>query len=318
MKPPTFSPEQYAQTASTVAAFHETVNALRPDLYRYCASLTRTPWDAEDVAQETLTRVLKRLGETRSTITNLKGYLLRTATNVWIDEIRRNRPELIESEEQMPAAQTDEGEQAVAVSEALIELIRRLAPRERVCVLLKDVFDLSLDDVAAAAGTSVGGVKAALHRGRAKLREARDTADASPVARTPAPDASLAAQLAAAFNKRDVDGMLALLHNSCDVDLVGFHTGDDRKFAANVVGHTFGEDGLLRAEALQLHGRQVLLLWYEGTVDGKKAEVVGDVWMPAGASGCCTGMRIYYFCPDLLTAIGKQLGVPVQQNPYRY
>ncbi|MGE0433980.1 MAG: RNA polymerase sigma factor [Planctomycetota bacterium] len=321
----TFKPEQYTQTAGAVAAFHEVVNELRPDLFRYCRSLTRTPWDAEDVCQETLTRALKRLGETRSAINNLRGYLLRTATNVWIDEVRRNRPELLESpEEAVPADEkaAPEGEQSLAVNEALVELIRRLAPRERICVLLKDVFDLSLEDIAAAAGMSVGGVKAALSRGRTKLREAREAAGAGAsvaVARSAAPGESLASQLAAAFNKRDIDGMLGLLHASCDVDLVGFHAGDDRKFAANVVGHTFAEEGLLRAEAVTLHGRDVLLLWYaQATDDGGKREVLGDVWMPAGAAGCCTGMRIYYFCPDLLATIGAQLGVPVQQNPYRY
>jgi len=44
---------------------------------------------------------------------------------------------------------------------------------ERATVLLKDVFDFSLEETASALDTTVGAVKAALHRGRAKLNFAR-------------------------------------------------------------------------------------------------------------------------------------------------
>jgi RNA polymerase sigma-70 factor (ECF subfamily) len=40
---------------------------------------------------------------------------------------------------------------------------------ERACVLLKDVFDYTLEEIADLVDSSVGGVKAALHRGRSKL-----------------------------------------------------------------------------------------------------------------------------------------------------
>ncbi len=42
-------------------------------------------------------------------------------------------------------------------------------PKERACVLLKDVFDHSLEQIADLVGSTVGGVKAALNRGRTKL-----------------------------------------------------------------------------------------------------------------------------------------------------
>ena len=59
----------------------------------------------------------------------------------------------------------------------------RLSPQERAAVVLKDVFDLSLEEIAEALGSTVGGVKAALHRGRGKLADevrpgARDGAGA--------------------------------------------------------------------------------------------------------------------------------------------
>ena len=44
-----------------------------------------------------------------------------------------------------------------------------LPPKERACILLKDVFDYSLEEIAELVDSTVGGVKAALNRGRAKL-----------------------------------------------------------------------------------------------------------------------------------------------------
>jgi len=52
---------------------------------------------------------------------------------------------------------------------AVERLVISLPPKERACVLLKDVFDYSLEETAELVDTTVGGVKAALSRGRMKL-----------------------------------------------------------------------------------------------------------------------------------------------------
>src|SRR4029453_4184929 len=56
-----------------------------------------------------------------------------------------------------------------ALSRAVEQLVLRLPPKERACVLLKDVFDYSLEEIADLVGSTVGAVKAALNRGRTKL-----------------------------------------------------------------------------------------------------------------------------------------------------
>ena len=57
----------------------------------------------------------------------------------------------------------------LGLGSAVESLVNSLPPKERACVLLKDVFDYSLEEIAELVDTTVGGVKAALNRGRAKL-----------------------------------------------------------------------------------------------------------------------------------------------------
>jgi hypothetical protein len=49
------------------------------------------------------------------------------------------------------------------------QLVMSLPPKERACVLLKDVFDYTLEEIAELVSSTMGGVKAALNRGRSKL-----------------------------------------------------------------------------------------------------------------------------------------------------
>jgi len=72
--------------------FLETLEPLRPELYRYSRFLTRSPWDAEDLVQDALMRgfaTLARMGGQEPA--NPRLWLFRIATNLWIDEMRRRR-----------------------------------------------------------------------------------------------------------------------------------------------------------------------------------------------------------------------------------
>src|SRR6187399_693096 len=64
---------------------------LRPELYRYCRYLTRSPWDAEDLAQDALARAFVTLSRMGQPPPNPRAWLFRVASNLWIDEKRRER-----------------------------------------------------------------------------------------------------------------------------------------------------------------------------------------------------------------------------------
>src|SRR6187399_1917615 len=74
------------------AAWHRYVDwvaPVRPALHGYCRRLTGNLWDAEDLVQDTLLRVFGQWGVTNPEIREPRPYLLRVATNIWIDRARR-------------------------------------------------------------------------------------------------------------------------------------------------------------------------------------------------------------------------------------
>src|SRR5438067_5155848 len=149
-------------------AFLETVSTLRPSLHRYCARMTGSVMDGEDVVQEALIEAYRKLDQFDDS-RPLKPWLFRIAHNRCIDFLRRKgvRDEA-ESAAAMPEA-VSSVDPALGVGKAVEHLIASLPPKERACVLLKDVFDYSLEEIAELVDSTVGGVKAALNRARTKL-----------------------------------------------------------------------------------------------------------------------------------------------------
>ena len=150
-------------------SFLETMNELRPSLHRYCARMTGSVMDGEDIVQEALFEAYRKLDkydESRP----MKPWLFGVAHNRCIDFLRRKK---IRSEAEEAAGFPGTMEPAdpahLSLRPAVERLVTSLPPMERACVLLKDVFDYSLEEISELVGSTVGGVKSALNRGRAKL-----------------------------------------------------------------------------------------------------------------------------------------------------
>jgi RNA polymerase sigma-70 factor, ECF subfamily len=189
-------------------AFLETVSTLRPSLHRYCARMTGSVMDGEDVVQETLFeayRKLDKFDESRP----MKPWLFRIAHNRCIDFLRRRG---VRDEADAAAAMpevADAIEPALGTGKAVEHLVLTLPPKERACVLLKDVFDYSLAEIADLVDTTIGGVKAALNRARTKLAESPPAAKS---ARSVSPELKRVMQLyVERFNRRDWDGVRELI-----------------------------------------------------------------------------------------------------------
>ena len=298
--------------------FSQSFEPLRPELYRYCRHLTRSPWDAEDLAQDTLARALVTLGTMITPeIDNPRAWLFRVATNLYIDRGRRAREELGE----LPETPAPAGDQR-AKREAAGTLIAKLSPQERAAVVLKDAFDLEHGEIAAVLGTSVGAVKAALHRGRGKLAEPQQDD-----ARVPAPAALDA--FCRAFDAGDLPALTALLLETvtvempgCAVDLSLAVTTDPR---AGILYHTLlsplsagtrrvtSTATTARAHAPSASSTAESTSSCSGT-DTPKAKPCAASSAASSKRAHISRLRIYYFSPELLTDVAGELGVPVRTN----
>jgi RNA polymerase sigma-70 factor (ECF subfamily) len=198
------------------------VDDVRPDLHRYCARMVGSVADGEDVVQDALARAYYELAELKD-LPAIRPWLFRIAHHRALDWLRRydrRMSEPLEVAMDFEAADAPDPGRGLARDEAVRVALSRfleLAPAQRSCVILKDVLDHSLDEIAALLELSVPAVKAALHRGRERLRELSQV----PQPAGPPPVVSPAvARYVALFNARDWDGVRAMLIDDVKLDLV--------------------------------------------------------------------------------------------------
>ncbi|MBD2869934.1 RNA polymerase sigma factor [Paenibacillus arenilitoris] len=142
------------------------IERLQAAVHRYCLSLTRSSWDADDLAQEAWLKGLKSMNGNRHA--NAEALLLRIAKTTWIDQARRqNRLKRIMAG--LGPSESTYNKPAPELEEALYGLFRHLSPLQRAVFLLRDVLGYPAADAAELLHASVGAVKAALHRAREAL-----------------------------------------------------------------------------------------------------------------------------------------------------
>jgi RNA polymerase sigma-70 factor (ECF subfamily) len=188
-------------------AFLESIADLRPRLHRYCSRMTGSIMDGEDMVQDALFRAYRNL-DSFDDNRPVAPWLFRIAHNQCIDFLRRRGlREQVEAAVAKPAflAPGD----SPAVGSAIERLVLNLPPKERACVLLKDVFEYSLEEIAELVDSTVGGVKAALNRGRSKLVSAVEPSVAP--RDSSIENKNLLHLYVEKFNRRDWDGLLELI-----------------------------------------------------------------------------------------------------------
>ena len=195
--------------------------AMRPKLHRYCARMTGSVIDGEDVLQDALIKAVESFASA-GPIGNPEGWLFRIAHNTALDFLRRrNRQEAMRSSEEveMVPDQLD----AVAsrqIAHASLRTFMRLPVAQRSSVILMDVLGCSLQEVCEVMDFSLAAVKAALHRGRAQLRELAGEPDDRPAPELSEADRARLSAYVTHFNARDFDAIRAMIADDVRLELV--------------------------------------------------------------------------------------------------
>jgi RNA polymerase sigma-70 factor (ECF subfamily) len=262
-------------------AFNELLASQRPRLHRYCARMVGSALDGEDVVQEALAKALEAYPGAQL-IAQPERWLFRIAHNAALDALRRRKRQASMLSDRAPERVADAaatGDARIS-AEASLAALMHLPVAQRAAMVLVDVLGHSAAEAVDILGVSLPALKAALHRGRERLRSHANDHPPS-VAFDPAEIERLRAY-ADRFNARDFDALRMLLADEVRLDLVNrtklagrkdvavyftrYEASQDWRFA---VGLAEGRPALLASDPADRSGAityVVLLDWSDGRI----------------------------------------------------
>jgi RNA polymerase sigma-70 factor, ECF subfamily len=293
---------RFVGASHTSAEFEALVQATRPELHRYCARMIGSVVDAEDLVQEALAKAYAALPTT--SVANLRGWLFRITHNTAIDYLRRASQQQLEYlDEQALIAEPDPplaGPEMVAVA---LSLFVQLAPKQRSCVILKDVLGYSLADISELLDATIPEIKAALHRGRTRLRELSTQLQPDPAMPLTEHERELLARYIERFNARDFDAVRGMLADEVRLNLVNRTTRAGRA-AVGEYFHRYDEVDDWHLGLGTVERRPAILVYRAGAVVSQPDYFILLTWANAQVSL----IRDYRYAPYVLrdAAIAKE------------
>ncbi|TNE55851.1 MAG: RNA polymerase sigma factor [Bacteroidetes bacterium] len=155
--------------------FHQQIFPIRDKLYRFALRITGSVHEAEDVVQEVLERVWKTPAEQSSTVQNWEAWCMTITRNRSLDKARsmvKRRTATLDGEAERQSDGVDPGQ--LAESRDLIGMVRQmmqtLPEKQRLVMHLRDIEELSYEEIAEVLDISLDQVKVNLHRARKSIR----------------------------------------------------------------------------------------------------------------------------------------------------
>ncbi|RWZ54756.1 RNA polymerase sigma factor [Halobacillus fulvus] len=136
------------------------------ELKKYCYALTGTPWDGDDLFQQTYVKAMNYT-ETLENHSAPKAYLFRIASSLWRDLLRKNKEHPTD-----PFSIKSYGTEDITLYEGIDWLVSLLPDKQASCFLLIEYFGFTAKETSNILSCSESDVKISLHRARQTLREA--------------------------------------------------------------------------------------------------------------------------------------------------
>lgn len=164
-----------------VAGLHFLYEAHRSKVYNLSWRMLGSPQDAEDALQEIFLKVFDRIGNYRGD-SAFSTWLYRITTNHCLDLLRRRKILTFMGFENAPEAQEKkDSEKALNLgfSPKVAVALEKLPSKQKACLLMREMEEMSYEDIASALNLSLGSVKSNIHRAKAFLKETLEKAGLS-------------------------------------------------------------------------------------------------------------------------------------------
>ena len=204
--------------------FQEQRPHLRGVAYRMLGSLS----DADDAVQEAWLRVSRADVDG---VVNLRAWLTTVVARISLNMLRSRatrREELVDADAfaRLVRDDTADAEQEAVLADsvglALLVVLERLTPAERLAFVLHDMFDLPFEEIAPIVGRSPTAARQLASRGRRRVRGATAASEGDVRRRTAVVEAFLAAS-----RDNDFGALLALLDPDVELRVDGALRGPD-------------------------------------------------------------------------------------------
>lgn len=148
--------------------FQTAITPYMKELHGYCSYLASSSWDAEDLVQETILRMLRHYRKTGKVIDS-KNWMFTVARNIWIDQHRKNksRASTVPIESMTFVVQSAD---YISIRTTMEWMSDCLSDREIRMLILYEVYRYTYREIAHANSCTVSTVKMVLYHAKRRLK----------------------------------------------------------------------------------------------------------------------------------------------------
>ncbi|KAA0547159.1 RNA polymerase sigma factor [Bacillus sp. BGMRC 2118] len=293
-------------------SFNSIIQPYRSTLWNYCRKLTGSPWDAEDLLQETLLKAFSSLTRVKQAM-NPKSYLFRIATNTWMDSFRKSKVETEEFiSEELYEGQTVHFND---VYEAIETLVLFLPPKQTAVLLLVDIYKFTSSETAEIIGSTEGAVYSLLNRARNNMKKLHNhnVEDNRKDSTLSNEQSQVITQYMDSFIKGDFQKIGTLLAEYATNEVVGRGMDIGKvQIRKNSMGDwaSGGSKQGLTSKFITLWNQHAIIY----TKETEEGSVLWDITTVEIEDGYIAKHKSYYFCKEFLSLAAKELQIKLDEE----